>query len=544
MRMGRQGMGSQNIVSLACGCLFVGWLFLLPVSHGQEGGQQESSVSIRSGSEASRVGGLTSRSLIETWRRGMEAVYRGEVVEEVHRPGQEFRRQHQLEVRLIGVGNQGRWADLAVVTQLRRQDEGWKEGIHGIVQTGHQADHRALMRIDWLRVYEDGRVRQLLPEGPPPLLFTDKTPSRELTAPPVDSFPLGEWWMFAPGADSSSGEATRWCGGRLERWEQLLPESVHGERCLVWRMRQTGGEEVGAEVWQRQDLVWVSPHDGVSRKVQRRIERRSGSHALPWAWVEVRYELVTLMPLGGRRWERLRRDLDVAYCALRDASALARSAGQGSPRLLEQRLARLEACLADGDTADPYRELLLAAQRALEAAQRGQRTVGADEITPVIARWPSVGEPAPELRIGQRRLASWQGQVVVLIFLAADGETTELTLAIAHALQQRFGHQAAVIPLVAWGNTTAAEQLLQRRRWKLELYDGRTGAQHYAVTTVPRFLLLDRHGIVRWSFAGVGPEVGFLVREQLQRLLAMPNSTASPDPPDHKTPTYHPAVPP
>jgi hypothetical protein len=111
-------------------------------------------------------------------------------------------------------------------------------------------------------------------------------------------------------------------------------------------------------------------------------------------------------------------------------------------------------------------------------------------------------------------------------------------------LQQLFGRQAAIVPLLAWGDQAVAEQLLQRRRWKLELYDGRTAAQHYAVTTVPRFLLLDRQGIVRWSFTGVGPEVGFLVREQLQRLLTSPHGTVSPDSPDNKTPTSHRPIPP
>jgi hypothetical protein len=89
---------------------------------------------------------------------------------------------------------------------------------------------------------------------------------------------------------------------------------------------------------------------------------------------------------------------------------------------------------------------------------------------------------------------------------------------------------------LAWGDKAAAEQLLQRRGWKLNLYDGQTAAQRYTVTTVPRFLLLDKRGIVRWSFSGVGPEVGYLIREQLQRLLTPSLHPVSPDSPDGNPP--------
>lgn len=545
MRSGALGIEAQTgVVRIACGCLLVaGCWFIWPVASGQRAEQQRMARPGESVADSFPGTSGTAGSITGNWRRGLEAVYRGDVVEEVHRPGREFRRQHQLEVRVICVGNAGRWADLAVVTRLRRQEDGLKEGLVGIVQTGEREECPALMRIDWLRLYPEGRVRQLLPEGPPPLTLTDKTPSRDLPAPPVDSFPLGEWWMFSPTADWRAGEASRWSGGQRERWEPLPAEAVHGERCSVWRMRLEGEVDAGAELWQRQDIVWVAPHDGITRKVNRRIERRSGRHALPWAWVETHYELVTMAPVSGRRWERLRRDLDVAYCALRDATALAPFAGQLGPRLFEQRLARLEACLADGEAADPYyRELLLAAQQALEAAQRGQRTVASEETSPLPVRWPQIGETAPDISVGKQRLASWQGQVVLVIFLAAEGETTELTLAIAQALQQRYGHQAAILPLLAWGDKTAAEQLLQQRGWKLNLYDGQTAAQRYRVTTVPRFLLLDKQGVVRWSFSGVGPEVGYLIREQLQRLLTSPSHSVLPDSPGGNPPTNDPPL--
>ena len=47
----------------------------------------------------------------------------------------------------------------------------------------------------------------------------------------------------------------------------------------------------------------------------------------------------------------------------------------------------------------------------------------------------------------------------------------------------------------------------------------RSAAISYGVTTVPRFALIDKLGQVRWTFTGIGAETGFLVREEVDRLV-------------------------
>ncbi|MDW8243230.1 MAG: TlpA disulfide reductase family protein [Thermogemmata sp.] len=468
-------------------------------------------------------------NMVMAWRRGLEAVYQGEVHEEVQRPGQQFRRRHGLEVRVVALGGQGNWIDLAVVTRLFRQEEGSIRLAAGLLADSTARDEtRPLVRLDWLRLYADGEIRQLFPEGPPPLRFQRDTPQGLPPLPPLDSFAVSEWGMFPPPLPSGQREWTRTPVGRPKEHWQLLPTQVlRGERCLVACMRQEGEHQ--AEIWRRQDLLWVSAQDNIVRRVERRIERTSGRQALPWAWVETHYELSTLLPVAGHRWQRLQRDLEVAYCALRDAELLAPLAAQCGSRPFEQRLSRVEACLADGDAADPYRSLLLAAQRALEAARRGERpTTGQQHLAAGTPRWPETGQPAPDLDLGQYRLHSLRGRPVVLVFVPAEGETTELTLAIVHALQRRYAPQVVILPLVVWGEGHQAQRLLQRRGWQLPLYDGRTAAQRYAVTTAPRFLVLDRDAVVRWSFTGVGAETGFLLKEQLERLLSETRTLDSP----------------
>lgn len=478
------------------------------------------------------------------WVRGMEAVYQGEVVEEVRRPGQQFRRRHHLEVRVVAVDGTARWADLAVMTRLLRQEDGALRGVGPLLQVGGEEEGLPLLRLEWVRLATSGEVWRLRPEGPPPLRWSEQTPRQPLPPLPLDSFAASELGMFAPPRPKGEVQWARTVPGRpAERWQRMGTEAVHGERCVVLRLHQQGDSDKGAEAWQRQETLWLSTQDGVVRRVERRIERSSSQQALPWAWVETRYELRTLLPVAGRRWERLRRDLEVAYCALRDAEELAPQAARLGPRPFEQRLARLEACLADSDAADPYRPLLLAGQRALEAARHGRVPTSAISEPRTTPHWPHDGQPAPEISIGNRTLSSWRGRPVLLLFFPAEGETTELALAIAHALQQRYGEQAAILPLVAWGPLERAEQSARRRRWNLTLYDGRTAAADYAVTTAPRFLLLDAQGRVRWSFTGVGAEVGYLVRDQLERCLASLRSPASPSSAATATGTNGPAVP-
>jgi hypothetical protein len=107
---------------------------------------------------------------------------------------------------------------------------------------------------------------------------------------------------------------------------------------------------------------------------------------------------------------------------------------------------------------------------------------------------------------------------VVLIFLKPGGETTELSLAIADALDKRYGGEVLVFPLVMFGETSAAIKDRNRLNLNVPLYDGAAAATTYGVDTVPRFAVIDSDGKIKWTFTGVGSETGFLVKEQVDRL--------------------------
>ena len=86
-------------------------------------------------------------------------------------------------------------------------------------------------------------------------------------------------------------------------------------------------------------------------------------------------------------------------------------------------------------------------------------------------------------------------------------------------------------PLAVFASPDLAAKDIERRHLTLSVYDGSGAVEPYGVETFPRFVVVDREGVVRWAFAGVGAETGFLVREQVDAVLSLPTATAPQTPP-------------
>jgi hypothetical protein len=189
------------------------------------------------------------------------------------------------------------------------------------------------------------------------------------------------------------------------------------------------------------------------------------------------------------------------------------------------------------DGSSPYREAMLAARRLFDDARQGKvapaSPTGAAIPAPASAKWPEPGQAAPDFQAGAFRLAEHKGKPIVLVFVRPGGETTDLTLAIANALDSRYADKAIVMPLVVFGDITSAVKARDRLKFSLPLFDGATAANAYGVGTAPRFAIIDAQGKVNWVFSGVGAETGFLVKEQVDRLVApaSPNGAGGTIPP-------------
>src|SRR5262249_6327379 len=120
-------------------------------------------------------------------------------------------------------------------------------------------------------------------------------------------------------------------------------------------------------------------------------------------------------------------------------------------------------------------------------------------------------------------------------FFKPGGETTDLSLAIADALEKRYAGKVAVAPLVVFGEVAAAAKDRDRLKFTVPLYDGAAGATSYAVETDRRLGVIHAAGKGRGTFTGVGAETGFLLREQVDALATPPILPAG---------TAYPSIPP
>ncbi|MBX9583359.1 MAG: hypothetical protein K2X87_23910 [Gemmataceae bacterium] len=284
--------------------------------------------------------------------KGTELTYTGTVTEAVDRPGQRYRRAHDLEVRVLVLDRQATWADAAVLTLLRRTDEPADPG---------RPPSPPAARLDLVRLPDDGPPHLIAPPGPAPLRLAADLPARRFPPVPLDSFAPFEFGMIPDPAAP---------------WEPAGFAFVAAERCRELRLvrqsadwdRPRGGETA----WRRAETVWASARDGTARRVERTVCQRDGIGPAPAVLIETRYELKDQARVLGRTFDRYRREVELAYATAEEVAPLVRDAAKLPAKTFDARLVRLASYLDETDPGTPYREAVLAVRRQLEAARRGE----------------------------------------------------------------------------------------------------------------------------------------------------------------------------
>lgn len=481
-------------------------------------------------------------------QKGDELTYTGTVDEAVERPGNRFRRSQSLEIRVLVLEVKESWVDVAVLTLLRRTNDAVTGAVGEVTGSAPEKATPPAARLDLVRVHADGSAHHLHPVGPPPLVFDAKTPARTLPVIPLDAFAPFEFGMFPPRPPQSAPDkpwnvASTDPNRPSETWQAQGTEFVTAERCSHLVMNQqhpNWAKPVGGKTaWHRADAVWVSTLDGVARKVHRVIKHRDGIATEPAAWVEVKYQLKDQKPVIRRTFDLYRRDVEIAFAMSAEIAPYLPNAIKHGSKFFASRKENLEAYLNGSDPSSPYREAVQAVCRQLDAARRGETVAKASPISlapigpvgavPVPKRiaWPEVGQVAPDFTAGKFRLVESRDKPAVLVFFKPGSDTTELALGIADALHRKYDTRAAIIPLAVWGTVAAGEQERDRRKLTVPIYDGTQAETAYGIESVPRFVVIDGSGRVKWTFAGVGAETGYSARQQLDRLFPPSSPNAS-----------------
>jgi len=454
--------------------------------------------------------------------RGDEFVYVGEVLEAGERVDNRFRKKHEFEVRVFVLEATEGTADCAVQTLVRPLAD-------------LALDKKQLppsVRIELVRIDARGRLVRLIPAaGPPPLSLGPSAATAPALRFPIDSIPAVELGMFLPLPGKPATVAATWelaDPGRPPMVYTVLKEATwNGGRCLeVNAIQQTAGYEDPSKAvtgWKRTDVLLVGPTDGFASSVRRRVERREGAAVV--GWVELTYELRPPTRYLGTRYADARREAEAAYSFAAELAPLVPLVGKIDPQQFRPKLSKIERFLADHPAPTGFRDSVESVRRRCEAATRGESppTPTATDTPPPDP--PTVGRPAPDFAVpwvhagGQFRPSAVRGRPVVLVFYRPESKTAQATLAVAEALHANYTGRAAVVAISVVDGLGVAERQRTALKLTVPIANGDSIRDLYQIDTYPKFYAIDSAGILAWKFDGYGSETGYLVKEQLERLL-------------------------
>ena len=471
--------------------------------------------------------------------RGEEILFTGEVLETSDGIGNRFRKKHALEIRLFVIEVEREYSDCAIIYSTKAlEDPIVAQAIASVSGTNTPRDPPpASVHIELIRIDTRGRVKRLEPAlAPPPLVLRAETRTADAPLFPVDVPASLELGMFIPLPIGATKIGSTWDSTEPNRpplaWTIRGTSTWNGGRCLhLTAVQHSEGwdrPDIVRTAWGRAETVLVPPGDGFASVVHRIIQRRDRRDII--GSISVKYEREQTIRHVGDRYNEVKTQVEAAWFFARDLAELQAPGTKTTPKDFRARLTKIEQYLEDSRTKSGFRTAIESTRRRCEAATLG----AAPAVAIVRAFTPATSpdklereKPAPDFIVadidrptGRFRLSNARGKPVVLIFYKPQSQTTKGALELADALTAHFANKVVVLPLACENKGDTATS--QRKTWgvKSTLFDGDDVKKTYGIEAYPRFILIDPSGLYRWDIEGIGNETGFLVKEELDRLLA------------------------
>jgi hypothetical protein len=437
----------------------------------------------------------------------LELVYTGTYTEETLVPGVQFQRTYRLESTLLVLDAvAGHW-DVAVLTALRLQN-GRKEADDKSPQS---------VRLEIAQVDKNGN-------------WTSKASALRI---PLEGPPTLETGaiMPLPMFHDKYGETPE--AGRPPRaWQMVGSESCSGATCyrLLGQQQSDDWDRPRADhtAWRRHDTLWLGPQLGVAYRVERVIERREPARTAPTSRTIVRYELDSRVRYPGKMFDDRRNEILKAL-KFHDEAALLWSEPARYAVHIDALLQKIAFYVKYNPSSVPYRKATLNTQARLESARRGEAF---PEGTPAGAS----EEPAPAaqtVRIGQRvpdviatnlldrqstRLYRLLGRPILIVFYNPATNTGKHVLLYTKDLAVRYRENLGVLAM-AVGPAELARRQHADLRLPFPIHDGQGLHLTFGVEATPRFVVLDREGVVHAATTGWGRQTPREIEEALQDCL-------------------------
>ncbi len=461
--------------------------------------------------------------------RGDELVYKGEVVETSDGTDGRLVKKWAVEVRLFVFNDGKNGCDCALLTSLTPQTDSFVNDAVKATAGNATKGASAAVRLDLIRVDDRGRVLLLHPEPKLPLTIDAKTTTSAPPPLPTDGPATIELGMFLPLPAAGVSVGDTWDTPEQDRppavWSAKQTAVWNGRRVAdVTGLQQTDGYDTPKKVrhgWQRLEAIYVSPSDGVVSAVTRLVTRREGTEQV--GSVKTTLELQPTVRQTGIKYRDTWAEAEAAWAFAAELEQL--RAGRAKADVIEAHRREVVRFIDGRASGTGFRPALDAVLRRFEVNAAPPVTVR--KVSPEKAEPPAVGKPAPDFTAadvdkptGRVRLSAVRGKPTVVVFFKPGSETSEETLTVCEALFRRYGEKVTVIPLALGGDLLAASKQRAELKYGVPVFDGSEVKEKYAVKSYPQFFVVDADGGVRWAFdAGIGPEVGKLVKTEVEKLL-------------------------
>lgn len=467
--------------------------------------------------------------------RGDEIVYRGEILETSDRLGQRFRKKSKIEVRLFVLESQRGRCDAVVMTSVQPlADPAIASAIEKI--SGTSVDANAVppsITLEWIQIDSRGRVQLLQPKISLPPIVLDDAKKIAPPLPPLDGLPTIELGFFVPLPTGIVKLHTKWDianGNRPpQTWQATSEEVWNGARCLELRsIQESEGWDQPERVrtgWQIQQALLASASDGYASTMTRKINRREGTEIVQT--IAMQLEVEPRRRHFGIRHTDMAQEIELAWYQLREAEKLTQVNDSQGTLKAKANLKKLDLYIEDHVAPSSFRPALESARRRFLYASMGYAPP-VTVLTPTTHshRQAELEQVAPDFLAkhltqptGQFRLSAQRGRPVILIALKGQSKTSADTYTVAEALWQKY-HKQAEIVVIAFGDQKEISTEHQERRLQVPVYRQAQFLELYGVDSFPQMFLLNSQGVLKWRFdAGIGPEVGYLIKTELEKEL-------------------------
>jgi peroxiredoxin len=453
--------------------------------------------------------------------RGQELVYRGTYTESAGSNRVEFQRSYRVESRTFALESTPRGMDIASMTLLYTREAptpAVKGGVTPATPRGTVAT--STVRLERLLLDLQGKVN-----APPGVSL----------AVPLDSAPTVEVGAFIEWPRGRLAMNQSWeipeAGRPLTAWRLVGTETVAGQTCVkvVGLQKSDDWDQPRADrsAWRREDVLWISPRDGFTMRLQRTIEQREPARREVTRRGVLRYDLESSMQYPTIMAHDRRAEINQALRLRDEARSLVGDPVKNARAILA--LQRRITGQVENTPPTPYRVCILQVKRMVEAAGRGE-VVHVSHVAEAASEETSlaaIGQTAPDFVAsdvaggGTSRLSKWKGRPIVLVFYHPDSFTAPELLRFAQDLQVRWGKVCSVVGLCVSDDKVKA--LAQRDQLKLTIPLLHGGGMRiiYKVETTPKIVLIDSAGLVRGMYFGWGRETANEVTNDLRPWLSI-----------------------